>query len=154
MVTLNCLRRALPRAAMAALAATLLGASLAACYHPPTGLANCYEDLPLAEAVLNAPRGSYVFHGVKVVLPKEMVRLVARRFPHAPGAKTSLAAKPGTHVCAFAFTGRFAAGQVAGSPARAAGNAAVVLVTTDRQLLFSFVLAKLPESFSKEFTGP
>ena len=39
-----------------------------ACTHPklptpPVGLADCYEGLPLAEGALNAPRGSYQFHG-------------------------------------------------------------------------------------------
>ena len=60
----------------------------------------------------------------------------------------------GVSVCAFAFTGNFPAGQVAGSPGNGAGKAAIVLVTTDHKLLFSFVLPKLPESFSRPFTGP
>jgi hypothetical protein len=82
-----------------------------------------------------------------------MARLVRQRFPKAP---TSTYRPPpvGSKVCAFAFTGNFPAGQVAEAPAGASGKAAVVLTTTERQLLFSFVLTKLPESFSQAFTKP
>ena len=59
----------------------------------------------------------------------------------------------GQTVCAFAFTGNFPGGQVAGSPTNDSGKAAIVLVTTNHKLLFSFVLAKLPENFSRPFTG-
>ncbi|HYA44240.1 MAG TPA: hypothetical protein VED59_01435, partial [Acidimicrobiales bacterium] len=46
---------------------TLLAAGADACHGPllPAQLANCYEGLPLAETALNAPKASYVFHGVK-----------------------------------------------------------------------------------------
>jgi hypothetical protein len=56
-------------------------------------------------------------------------------------------------VCAFAFTGNFPAGQVAFAPQKVSGKAAIVLVTTKDKLLFSFVLAKLPENFARTFTG-
>lgn len=146
-------RRAGRLATCIALAAAL-GGGLAACSHttlpvsPPVGLKNCFEDLPLAEGTLNVPKGSYVFRGVKLVSPKVMATLVRRRFPHA--ASSSYTPPPvGTRVCAFAFTGSFPAGQVAEAPPNASGKAAIVLTTTDRRLLFSFVLAKLPESFSR-----
>jgi len=42
---------------------------------------------------------------------------------------------------------------VAGAPSKVSGKAAIVLTTTDRKLLFSFVLAKLPVNFSRPFTG-
>ncbi|MGH9105908.1 MAG: hypothetical protein ACRDZX_08745 [Acidimicrobiales bacterium] len=118
---------------------------------PPVGLKNCFEDLPLAEAALNAPKGSYDFHGVKLVSPKVMAKLVKERFPDNPSS--SYTPPPvGSKVCAFAFTGNFPAGQVAQAPAKVSGKAAVVLTTTSRKLLFSFVLTKLPENFGRPFT--
>jgi len=132
-----------------------MGVSIAfpACTHPslpvfPVGVKNCFEDLPLAEGALNAPKASYQFRGVKLVKPKEMANLVRRRFPKNPSASY----KPppvGSKVCAFAFTGDFTAGQVAEAPPNVSGKAAVVLTTTNRQLLFSFVLDTLPEAFGK-----
>jgi hypothetical protein len=154
MVALRSLSPLLARAAASAVLVAALGSSLGACYHPPAGLANCYEGLPLAEAVLNASRGSYEFRGVKMVRPVEMERLVKSRFPHNPQGTTPVTATPGSRDCAFAFTGHFTAGQVAGASASASGKAAVVLITTSRQLLFSLVLAKLPEPFSRVFTTP
>ncbi|HXW80205.1 MAG TPA: hypothetical protein VEJ84_11945 [Acidimicrobiales bacterium] len=129
-----------------------LAGGATACAHPspPVGLSDCYESLPLAEGALNAPRGSYAFHGVKLIQPRLLERLV-RQNSHNSASLPSIAR--GTSVCAFAFTGNFPAGQVAGSPGNAAGKAAIVLVTTDHKLLFSFVLAKLPERFSRPFTG-
>jgi hypothetical protein len=134
--------------------AVVVSAGVAACsphIAPPVGLGNCYEDLPLAEGALNAPKVSYKFHGVKLVSPKLMTKLVRDRFPDNPSSSY----KPppaGSKVCAFAFTGDFPAGQVAMAPAHATGKAAIVLTTTKRQLLFSFVLAKLPVNFSRPFT--
>jgi len=134
--------------------------ALPACSHTmlpgvslPVGLKNCFEDLPLAEGALNMPKSSYVFRGVKLVEPKVMAELVRRRFPKNPSASY----KPppsGSVVCAFAFTGDFPAGQVAEAPQNVSGKAAVVLTTTNRQLLFSFVLSKLPETFGRAFTQP
>jgi hypothetical protein len=154
-VPLANLLRALPRTLTAAVVAAALCTILGACYHPspPVGLANCYEGLPLAETALDAPDGSYQFHGVKMVRPDQMERLVQSRFPGSHPGVAQVRAKAGSRVCAFAFTGHFAAGQVAGAPAAASGKAAVVLITTDRQLLFSFVLATLPERFSRSFAG-
>jgi hypothetical protein len=126
------------------------GAAACARPSPPVGLSDCYQSLPLAEGALNAPRGSYEFHGVKLLQPRLLERLV-RQNSHSNPPLPSMAR--GTSVCAFAFTGNFPAGQVAGSPGKAAGKAAIVLVTTDHKLLFSFVLAKLPERFSRPFTG-
>ena len=153
-VALRSLSPLLARAGATAALVAVLGSSLVACYHPPAGLANCYEGLPLAEAVLNAPRGSYEFRGVRIVLPTEIERLVHRRFPHNHQGTTPVTASPGSRVCAFAFTGHFTAGQVAGASAGASGKAAIVLITTSRQLLFSLVLATLPERFSRVFTTP
>ena len=126
---------------------------LSGCHHlsPPVGLGPCYESLPLAQGALDVPKTSYVFHGVELVSPKTLARLVKTRFPQNPSANFNPPA--GTKVCAFAFTGTFPAGQVAGAPTGASGKAAIVLTTTDRKLLFSFVLAKLPVNFSRPFTG-
>jgi len=131
----------------------LLGLGLASCHHPspPIGLGPCYESLPLAEGALDVAKTSYVFHGVELVSPKDLTALVKHRFPHNPSA--NFRPPLGTKVCAFAFTGTFPADQVAGAPSGVSGKAAIVLTTTDRKLLFSFVLAKLPVSFSRPFTG-
>ena len=159
-MTLKRVGRSLPRGGMRAVVIGLMTAALsagvAACTHPklptpPVGLADCYEGLPLAEGALNAPRGSYEFHGVKLVKPSVMELLVHRRFPRNPSSVPPVAA--GTRVCAFAFTGSFLAGQVAFAPQDVSGKAAIVLVTTKEKLLFSFVLAKLPENFAKTFAG-
>jgi hypothetical protein len=144
----------LAQAVACLLLAATVSVGLGACTHlsPPVGLSDCYEDLPLAEGALDAPRDSYKFSGVKLVTPKVMAELVKRRFPHNPSASY----KPppaGSPVCAFAFTGTFPAGQVATAPAKASGKAAIVLTTTNRTLLFSFVLAKLPETFGRTVTG-
>jgi hypothetical protein len=148
--------RARLRAAVVGVLMATLSLGVGACSHtilptPPVGLSDCYEGLPLAEGALNAPRGSYQFHGVKLVTPPIMERLVRHRFPKNPSSVPAVA--PGTKVCAFAFTGNFPAGQVAFAPPKASGKAAIVLVTTKEKLLFSFVLAKLPENFARIFTG-
>ncbi len=141
------------RTLLAIVLVVMVSAGLSACHHlsPPVGLGPCYESLPLAEGALDVAKTSYVFHGVELVSPKDMARLVKRRFPHNPSANYNPPA--GTKVCAFAFTGAFPAGQVAGAPSNVSGKAAIVLTTTDRKLLFSFVLAKLPVDFSRPFTG-
>jgi hypothetical protein len=151
-----CLRRTGIRAVVVGVLTVALSAGVVACTHPklptpPVGLADCYEGLPLAEGALNAPRGSYQFHGVKLVAPPVVERMVHHRFPKNPSSVPAVPA--GTRVCAFAFTGNFPAGQVAFAPQNVSGKAAIVLVTTKEKLLFSFVLAKLPENFGRTFTG-
>jgi hypothetical protein len=152
MYTLKRFGQSANRAAMTIVLVMALSAGGVACARPrpPVGLSDCYQSLPLAEGALNAPRGSYAFHGVKLIEPRLLERLVRQRSPNSPPLP-SLPRK--ASVCAFAFTGNFPAGQVAGSPGKATGKAAIVLVTIDHKLLFSFVLAKLPESFSRPFTG-
>lgn len=152
-LALRCSRAAL-RGSRAALSAMIVAGALASCsphISTPVGLANCYQDLPLAEGALNAPKDSYKFVGVKLVSPRLLARLVHDRFPNNPSASY----KPppvGSRVCAFAFTGNFPAGQVAMAPPRASGKAAIVLTTTKHELLFSFVLTRLPEHFNRPFT--
>ena len=143
------------RTAAAWAVACALTMGVASCDHPvlpkpPVGLADCYESLPLAEAALNVPRTEYTFKGVKLVSPRDMEKLVKRRYPKTVPAHLDVS--PTTKVCAFAFTGSFTAGQVAGAESTAAGKAAIVLTTTSRRLLFSFVTAKLPENFARTFT--
>lgn len=144
--------RSLSRAAVAAVVVAALGGTVSACARPspPVGLADCYQSLPIAEAALNLPRTSYQFHGVILVRPRILQKIVRQR-AHKNLPVPTVA--PGTNVCAFAFTGNFAAGQVAGSPTNDAGKAVIVLVTTNHKLLFSFVLSKLPVDFSRPFTG-
>ena len=79
-----------------------------------------------------------------------MERLVSQRAHKNPRCHPS---GPGPSVCAFAFTGNFPAGQVAGSPANDSGKAAIVLVTTDHKLLFSFVLAKVARKLRAAIHG-
>ncbi len=117
--------RTVLRAVAVGVMTAALSAGVVACTHPklptpPVGLADCYEGLPLAEGALNAPRGSYQFHGVKLVSPPVMERLVRSRFPKNPSSVPPVAA--GTRVCAFAFTGNFPAGQVAFAPAERLGK--------------------------------
>jgi hypothetical protein len=159
-MTLKRLGRCIPRAALRAVSIGVVTVALStgavACSHlklpaPPVGLSDCYEGLPLAEGALNAPRGTFQVHGVKLVNPHVVQRLVRSRFPKNPSSVPPVAA--GTRVCAFAFTGTFPAGQVAFAPQNVSGKAAIVLVTTKEKLLFSFVLAKLPENFGRTFTA-
>jgi hypothetical protein len=153
--TMDKLRHRVLRATICLVLAAGVGVGLPACdptHLPPSGL-NCFEDLPLAEGALNAPESSYKFQGVKFVDPRVMARLVRQRFPKNPSSSYRPPPR-GSKVCAFAFTGNFPAGQVAEAPANASGKAAIVLTTTERQLLFSFVLAKLPEKFSQAITEP
>jgi hypothetical protein len=142
----------LSRVVAAAAVVGALSGSASACAHPspPVGLADCYQSLPIAEAALNLPHTAYTFHGVILVRPRALERLVSQRAHKNPKMP---AVAPGTSVCAFAFTGNFTAGQVAGSPGNDTGKAAIVLVTTAHKLLFTFVLVKLPEDFSRPFTG-
>ena len=153
MLALRSLSPLLARAGATAALVAVLGSSLVACYHPPVGLANCYEGLPLAEAVLNTPRGSYDFHGVRIVLPTEIERLVHRRFPHNHQGTTPVTASPGSRVCAFAFTGHFPAGQVAGASAGASGRRPSC---SSPQAASSSSASCLPRSrsFSRVFTTP
>jgi hypothetical protein len=144
--------RSLSRVVAATVVIGALSGALTACAHPspPVGLSDCYQSLPIAEAALNLPHTAYTFHGVILVRPRALARLVSQRAHKSPRMP---AVAKGTSVCAFAFTGNFTAGQVAGSPGNDTGKAAIVLVTTAHKLLFSFVLAKLPEDFSRPFTG-
>jgi hypothetical protein len=135
------------------LVVALLGVTLSACHGPslPTvGLADCYEDLPLAVAALNAPPKTYHFAGVRLVKPQVVARIVKRRFPADHSFKYTPSAAD--HVCAFAFTGHFSPGQVSMAPPGKSGSAAIVMVTTKRSLLFSFLLPALPADFSTDFS--
>jgi hypothetical protein len=61
---------------------------------------------------------------------------------------TSLPKELDTTVCAVAFQGRFAPGQVAGAGSTASGKYAVVLITTKHlRILASYVGNRLPRSF-------
>lgn len=149
--------RSARRAPAVALVLVLLAGALAGCNHtvlpkPPVGLSDCYESLPLAEGALNEPKTGYTFKGVKLVTPKDVEKLVKRRYPKTVPAHLDIPAN--ASICAFAFTGSFAAGQVAGAESNASGKAAIVLTTTGRRLLFSFVIATLPEKFARTFTSP
>lgn len=147
-------RRPRPKAAAArVLAVVLVGTGLSACHGPglPTvGLSDCYEDLPLAVAALNAPPKTYHFAGVRLVAPQAVARIVKHRFPGDHSFKYTPSA--GDQVCAFAFTGHFSPGQVSMAPPGRSGSAAIVMVTTKRSLLFSFLLPALPADFSQDFS--
>lgn len=149
-------RSAGPLVGVAGAIVVALALGLSACHGPslPVGLSTCYQSIPLAEESLNAPNDHYHYHfqGVKLVDPKIMEHLVKRRYPHVVPPRVRLV--PHAKACAFAFTGDFKAGQVSGASPTAKGKAAILLFTTNRRPLFSFVLASLPERFSRTFTRP
>jgi len=67
-----------------------------------------------------------------------------------PAAQAQLSADLGSSVCAVAFKGHFAPGQVAMAPPGVAGTYAVVLVTSQHlDLLRSVVLDHLPRTLGR-----
>jgi hypothetical protein len=120
--------------------AMVFGGALSACgasVIANPGTANCYESLPVAIQALHAPTRHYHFVGIRRVAGS----VILKHFPEAPVA-------PKQTVCAFAFTGTFASGQVTGARPGESGHAALVVTTTKQRLIGSVVMAKLPQRFS------
>jgi hypothetical protein len=133
----------LARGVVIALAATLA----AACGTPRPGLSNnsvsaCYRAIPTAKAAVHEPHATFI--GVHRVSADS----VKGRLP--PMARTVLEGDNDATVCAVAFKGTFAPGQVTGAPPNQQGKYAIVLVTSRHlHLLVSVVLEHLPRSLGK-----
>ena len=131
--------------AMAVIAlAALMGVLPGGCSTRP-GVSNgsvsaCYRAIPVGRDALHDSGATLI--GVHRV-PVEQVR------SHLPAAEQdALAAENDTAVCAMAFRGRFAPGQVDAAPADQGGSYALVLVSSRRlHLVGAIVLDHLPKVF-------
>ncbi len=131
-----------------ALAGSLaLVALLAACGTPRPGLSNgsvsaCYRAIPAARTVVHDSDATLV----------SVHRMTADRVRGQLSAEGQLALSDDndTSVCAVAFKGTFAPGQVALAPPDLTGRYALVLVTSrDLHVLAAAVLSQLPHSLGK-----
>ena len=120
-----------------------LVAGLAGCSHAP-GVSNgsvsvCYRAIPVGRTAIHDPSAKLVgIHRVPV-------DHVPTRLPSS--VPTTAAVDDDTTVCAMAFKGNFAAGQVDLAPPTQHGTYAIVLVTSKGlKLVRAFVVAKLPTS--------
>jgi hypothetical protein len=102
----------------------------------------CYRAIPVAKSALHDRTATVV--GVH----RLAVDTVRSQLPSTVNAE--LTAENDRVVCAVAFRGTFAAGQVAMAPGGAQGTYAVVLVSSRHlHLVDSFVLDHLPKAFGK-----
>jgi hypothetical protein len=136
------------RSLQCGVAATVAAAVFAgACGAPHPGLSNgsvsaCYRAIPTAKSALDDPNAKFI--GVHRISADS----VRGRLP--PAGRTILEGDNDTTVCAVAFKGNFAPGQVAGAPPDQQGDYAIVLVTSRHlHLLASAVLGQLPRSLGK-----
>jgi hypothetical protein len=124
---------------LAAVAGTVALAGAGAACSASTGLTNntvagCVRSLPVATAAIHDDHAKLL--GVH--------RVSADRLPAR--VKAGLPREDDTTVCAIAFRGTFAAGQVTDARAGATGTYAVVLVDARRlTVVGSFVGSKLPK---------
>lgn len=131
----------LPGATLAALAMIAISAG---CGTPTPGVSNgsvsaCYRALPVGRAAIHEPTAHLI--GVHRI-PVDKVR---SHLP--PAAKAELAAENDTAVCAMAFHGKFAPGQVDKADPASSGSYAVVLVSSRKlHLVGSVVLDSLPRA--------
>ena len=115
----------------------------AGCGAPHVGISNgsisaCYRALPAARSAVHDPKARLV--GVH--------RVPADHIPPRLRSITSLPHELDVAVCAVAFRGTFAAGQVTGARPGASGKYAVVIITTKHlKILASYVGDRLPRSF-------
>jgi hypothetical protein len=129
-------------------AAVVVLAALAGCRPSAPGISNgavstCYRALPVADSALRTSSAKLI--GVHRIPGNQ----VARRLKAlAPTATTTPQADLDDPVCAFAFQGNFAAGQVLLARPDAQGHYAVVLVTSrNLKPVGAFVINHLPRSF-------
>ncbi len=130
---------------VAAAAVVVAAATGCSAPHPSINISGgsvngCFRDLPVAVEALHATARPQ-FRGVRRV-PIDVLR---RRLPQLlpPGENDTI-------VCAFAFHGHFAPGQVAKAPAAATGTYAVILVDAkNSQVVKSYVSDHLPERFGR-----
>lgn len=123
--------------------ALVLVAGLTGCSHAP-GISNgsvtvCYRAIPVGRTAIHDA-------GAKLVgIHRVSADHVRSRLPS--GEQTTVALADDTTVCAMAFKGTFAAGQVDGAAPTEHGSYAIVLVTSNSlHLVKAFVVAKLPTS--------
>lgn len=128
----------------AILAALVIVALSAGCGAPTPGVSNgsvsaCYRAIPVGRAAVHEPSAHLI--GVHRI-PVDKVR---SHLP--PAAKAELAAENDTAVCAMAFHGQFAPGQVDEANPSSRGSYAVVLVSSRKlRLVGSVVLDSLPRA--------
>jgi hypothetical protein len=125
----------------------LLAVVLTGCGAPHPGLSNgsvsvCYRAIPAARTVVHDTHATLIsVHR----MPADRIRGQL-----SPQAQVTLSTENDTSICAVAFKGPFAAGQVALTPQNQTGRYAVVLVTS-RQLhvVAAALLDQLPPSLGK-----
>lgn len=132
------------RACLAAVAVAA-GAVLAACGPATPKVSNgsvsvCYRAIPVGSSAIHDRNARLI--GVHRV-PVDAVR------SHLPGwARAQMAAEDDTAVCAMAFEGRFAPGQVDMADSSSGGDYALVLVSSrNLHLVGAIVLESLPRAF-------
>jgi hypothetical protein len=130
--------------------AGLLVAAATGCGATPTpGLSNgsvsaCYRAIPTARHAIHDSRATFI--GVHRVAADR----VGSHLP--PSAQSRLSGDNDTTVCAIAFHGKFAPGQVDLAPPGDAGSYAVVLVSSKKlKLIDSAVLNHLPRFLGRRF---
>lgn len=125
-------------------AALLSGAAGAGCSTGP-GVSNgsvsvCYRAIPIGRQAVGERSATLI--GVHRIA----VDQVRSQLPVA--TRDELAAENDGAVCAMAFRGHFAAGQVTGAPSAQSGQYALVLVSSRRlHLVAAVVLDRLPRAF-------
>jgi len=125
----------------------LAAALVAGCGSANPGLSNgsvsaCYRAIPTGKQAIHAPSATLI--GVHR-LSADVVRA---RLPQAE--QQQLVGDNDTTVCAVAFKGHFAAGQVEFAPPSEAGTYAVVLVTSRKlRVLDAAVLDHLPRALGR-----
>jgi hypothetical protein len=133
-----------PARAGAFVAFCLAATVLVGCTNARPGVSNgsvssCYRAIPVAKAAVHDNHATLI--GVHRV-PADTVK---RRLPAS--VQTQLANEDDSVVCAVAFKGTFAAGQVDMAPPAQHGSYAIVLLTSKRlDLVGSVVLGSLPKS--------
>ena len=122
-------------------------ALMAGCGAPRPGVSNgsvsaCYRAIPTAKAAVHDSHATMI--GVHRV-PADKLR------SHLPVlAQAELASEDDSQLCAVAFKGSFASGQVDLAPPNEQGPYALVLVSShDSRLIGSAVLVHLPPSLGK-----
>jgi len=122
-------------------------ALLAGCGAPHPGVSNgsvsaCYRAIPVAKAAVHDKHATMI--GVHRI-PVDKLRA------HLPAsAQAELASEDDSQVCAVAFKGTFAPGEVDLAPAGEQGSYAVVLVSSrNSDLIGSAVLTHLPDLLGK-----
>ncbi len=131
--------------ALATAVSLAAGSGLAGCGAPTPGVSNgsvsaCYRAIPVGSTAVHDRNARLI--GVHRI-PVDVVR------SRLPGwARAELAAENDTAVCAMAFRGRFAPGQVEMAPGSEGGDYALVLVSSRRlHLVGAIVLNNLPRAF-------